>query len=120
MYAPTRESVSAHPSGLSPTSCRRTGGVRFTQRDGVVYAVLLETSLREFGIRGLDASVLTGVRWLSLDESLTWAVTDGQLRVTTPERLPVAPAYVLGLGTAHDRSSQSTFDRNSCSRLLLG
>jgi hypothetical protein len=34
---------------------------------------------------------------LGLDEPLTWSVTDGQLRVTMPDRLPVSPAYVLRL-----------------------
>jgi alpha-L-fucosidase len=73
------------------------GGVRFTQRDSVVYAVLLEVSAHEFGIRGLDASAVAEVRMLGLDEPLTWSVTDGQLRVTVPDRLPVSPAYVLRL-----------------------
>ena len=73
------------------------GGVRFTQRDGVVYAVLLEVSAREFGIRGFAASAVTGVRLLGLDEPVAWSVTGGQLRVTLPDRLPVSPAYVLRL-----------------------
>lgn len=54
-------------------------------------------SAREFGIRGLDATAVTEMRLLGLDEPLTWSVTDGELRVTMPDRLPVSPAYVLRL-----------------------
>jgi alpha-L-fucosidase len=88
----------SRPWRFADATTTEGGGVRFTQRDGVVYAVLLEVSAREFGIRGLDATAVTEVRLLGLDEPLTWSVTDGQLRVTMPDRLPVSPAYVLRLG----------------------
>ena len=73
-------------------------GVRFTQRDGSVYAILLDLPQCEFGIRGVDASALTGVRMLGLDEAVDWRVTDGMLTVRLPERMPVSPSHVLALG----------------------
>ena len=73
-------------------------GVRFTQRDGSVYAILLDLPQCELGIRGVDASALTGVRMLGLDEAVDWRVTDGMLTVRLPERMPVSPSHVLALG----------------------
>ncbi len=73
-------------------------GVRFTQRDGSVYAILLDLPQREFGIRGVDAAALSGVRILGLDETVDWRVTDDMLTVRLPERMPVSPSHVLALG----------------------
>jgi alpha-L-fucosidase len=73
--------------------------VRFTQRDGRVYAAVLDMPERAFGIRGVDAAAVSDVRLLGLDEPVEWTVDDGMLRVTLPERLPVSPAHVLDLGT---------------------
>lgn len=72
--------------------------VRFTQRGGQVYALLLDLPTREFGIRGLDASALTQVRLLGIDQPLEWWVADSMLRVRLPERLPPSPVHVLALG----------------------
>jgi alpha-L-fucosidase len=88
----------SRPWRFAEATTTEGGGVRFTQRDGAVYAVLLEVSAREFGIRALDATAVTEVRLLGLDEPLTWTVTGGELRVTMPDRLPVSPAHVLWLG----------------------
>ena len=87
----------SRPWRFADAATTEGGGVRFTQRDGVLYAVLLEVSAREFGIRGLDATAVTEVRLLGVDEPLTWSVIDGQLRVTMPERMPLSPAHVLRL-----------------------
>lgn len=73
--------------------------VRFTQRDGEVYAHVLDVPERSFGIRGVDATGIGGVRMLGLDAPVEWTVDDGMLRVTLPESLPVSPAHVLALGT---------------------
>ncbi len=73
--------------------------VRFTQRDGSVYAILLDLPGCEFGIRGVDATGVTGVRVLGLDEPVGWQVADGMLTVSLPDRMPPAPAHVLALGT---------------------
>ena len=72
--------------------------VRFTQRDGEVYATLLDLPEREFGIRGIDAAQVNDVRVLGVDQPITWRVDNGMLHVTLPERMPVAPAHVLALG----------------------
>ena len=70
--------------------------VRFTVRDGALYAVLLETpGTTEFALRGIDASGVTSVRLLGLDGDLKWSVEAGRLTVALPERLPVSPAHAL-------------------------
>lgn len=72
--------------------------VRFTQREGAVHAILLDIPTREFGIRGVDATAVTEVGLLGLDEPVEWEVRGGRLWLRTPERLPVSPAHVLTLG----------------------
>jgi len=62
----------SRPWRFADATTTEGGGVRFTQRDGVVFAALLEVTAREFGIRGLDATAATEVRLLGLDEPLTW------------------------------------------------
>ncbi|MGV0990725.1 MAG: alpha-L-fucosidase [Mycobacterium sp.] len=81
---------------LIPQTTTSAGtGVRFTARDGVVNAILLDMPEREFTLRGVDGGGVTGVRVLGLDEPVDWSVTDGALRVRLPERMPVSPAHVL-------------------------
>jgi alpha-L-fucosidase len=72
--------------------------VRFTQRDGEVYAILLDLPMRSFGLRGLDATAVSEVRVLGLDELVDWQVADGMLNITLPQRMPVSPAHVVALG----------------------
>ena len=72
--------------------------VRFTARDGAVYALLLDVSAAEFGIRGVDAGDVSEVRLLGYDGPVRWWVDAGMLRVRLPERMPVSPAHVLDLG----------------------
>ncbi|MGD9619331.1 MAG: alpha-L-fucosidase [Mycolicibacterium sp.] len=71
--------------------------VRFTRRGGTLYAILLDTPMREFGIRGLDGSQIAEVRVLGLDETPQWQVIEGMLRVRLPDRMPVSPGHVLSL-----------------------
>lgn len=72
--------------------------VRFTRRDGAIYAVLLEAPpTRRVELRDVDASGVEEVRFLGIDDGVTWEVVDGTLRVTLPDRLPVAPALTLRL-----------------------
>lgn len=73
------------------------GAVRFTRRDGVVNAILLDVSARELGIRDLDATDISDVRLLGLDQPVDWRVSAGLLRIRLPDRLPVSPAHVLVL-----------------------
>ena len=86
------------PWQIAETTTTEGSEVRFTQRDGAVNAILLDVSEREFGIRGVDATAVTEVRVLGLDEPVDWQVADGMLRVTLPERMPVSPAHVVALG----------------------
>ena len=72
--------------------------VRFTARDGAVNAILLDLAEPEFGIRGVDATDVTEVRVLGLDEPVDWRTEDTMLWVRLPERMPVSPAHVLALG----------------------
>ncbi len=75
--------------------------VRFTQRagpGGMVYAILLDLPTREFGIRDIDASEITGVRLLGAEQPVDWWVRDRMLYLRMPERMPVSPAHVLALG----------------------
>ena len=72
--------------------------VRFTQRDGALNAILLDVPVREFGIRGIDATAVTSVRVLGLDQPVNWQVAEGMLRISLPDRMPVSPAHVLVLG----------------------
>lgn len=71
--------------------------VRFTARGGAVNAILLDVPERELTLRGVDATGVTGVRVLGLDEPADWQVTDGALTVRLPERMPVSPAHVIAL-----------------------
>ena len=71
--------------------------VRFTQGDGAVNAILLDVAEPEFGIRNVDATDISAVRLLGIDEPVDWRIADGTLSVRLPERLPVSPAHVLTL-----------------------
>lgn len=86
------------PWHVAEASTTEGGAVRFTQRGGALNAVLLDMSANEFGLRGLDATDVTEVRLLGLDEPVDWRVSDTMLHVRLPERLPMSPAYVLSLG----------------------
>lgn len=72
--------------------------VRFTQHDGALNAILLDVPMREFGIRGIDATAVTNVRVLGLDQHVDWQVDGGMLTVRLPDRIPISPAHVLTLG----------------------
>lgn len=89
---------STRPWAIAEATTTEGTAVRFTQRDGAVYAVLLDLSGHEFGIRGVVAGDVTQVRIPGLEEPVDWRVTDGMLRVRLPERMPVSPAHVLALG----------------------
>ena len=86
------------PWRTAQTTTTAGTGVRFTAGDGCVYAILLDASEREFGIRGFDATGVQDVRMLGLDEPLGYGIADGILVLRLPERLPVSPAHVLRLG----------------------
>ena len=90
--------VGTRPWSIAEATTTEGGAVRFTQSDGAVNAVLLDVSAPEFGIRGVDATEVSEVRLLGLDEPVDWRVHEGLLRVRLPERLPISAAHVLTLG----------------------
>jgi len=85
------------PWAMPQATTTEGAGVRFTQRDGQVYALVLDMPTREFGIRGVDATGVTGVRLLGDRTAPGWRVTDGMLRLAMPDRLPESPVHVLAL-----------------------
>ena len=89
--------VGTRPWLRAETTTTDGGAVRFTRRDGGVNAILLDVSTPDFGIRNVDATNISDVRLLGLGQPVDWQVSDGQLRIRLPERLPVSPAHVLTL-----------------------
>jgi len=72
--------------------------VRFTTRERTVYAHLIDLPGRpDFGLRGVNARSVNGVRLLGVDEAITWKLDGDQLVVDLPERLPVAPVHTLAI-----------------------
>ena len=85
------------PWQVAEATTTEGNAVRFTLRDGELNAILLDVSATEFGLRGVDATGVTGVRMPGLGQPVEYRVSDGMLRVRLPERMPVSPAYVLTL-----------------------
>ena len=87
------------PWALAATATTEGTQVRFTQRDDVVYALLLDLpGERTFGLRGVDLSGVREPVLLGLDERLEVTTETGDVRITLPERVPVQPAYAIRLG----------------------
>lgn len=87
------------PAAVAGATTTEGTPVRFTVRSDVTYALLLDTpGARSFGIRGVDASDVGGVRLLGTQAELEWTVdSGGMLHVTLPNRIPVSAALVLAL-----------------------
>lgn len=85
------------PWAIAETTTTEGNPVRFTRSDDGLNAILLDLSRPEFGLRGVDATDVTGVRMPGLGTSVDWRVSEGMLHVRTPERMPLSPAYVLAL-----------------------
>jgi alpha-L-fucosidase len=91
--------VGSRPWDLAETTTSEGVPVRFTQRKGEVYAIVVGTvARRTFSLRHVEAAGITAVRLLGLAEPLVWSVREGELEVTLPEGLPESAAYVLRLG----------------------
>ncbi len=87
------------PWEVAATTTTEGTQVRFTTRDGRVYALLVDPpGVRRFGLRGV-AVADPAVRMLGVDEALPVRIGDGMPVVTLPERVPVSAAYALDLGT---------------------
>ena len=85
----------SRPWDIAEATTTEGNAVRFTSRDGELNAILLDVSAPGFGLRGVDATEVTGVRMPGLEESVEWRVAEGMLHVHLPERLPASPAHVL-------------------------
>ncbi len=72
--------------------------VRFTQRAGVVYAMLLATPDTGTVELPVEAPGPGPVTLLGIDQPLASAPRDGHLSITLPDRLPPSPAHALRLG----------------------
>ena len=87
----------SRPWTVAETTTTEGTPVRFTQRDGIVYAALLDLpGVRRIGLRGV---VTDGepVRLLGVDGELPVRTEEGFV-VTLPDRVPVSPVHVLELG----------------------
>jgi len=75
--------------------------VRFTQRDGVIYALLLDLpGQRNFGIRDVDLATTKSAELLGVGTVPFSLDGAGNLSVELPERVPVQAAYTLALHPA--------------------
>lgn len=73
--------------------------VRFTQRDGTLFAMLVEApGSPTFSLRGVDARHVHEVALLGVDEAIDWSVDGDRLTVSLPARLPISPVHTLRLG----------------------
>jgi alpha-L-fucosidase len=74
--------------------------VRFVQKDGEVYAVLLGLpGARTFGLRGVDGRSVDAAHIVGSRAKVGIGERDGMVEITLPERMPVEPAYSLRLGS---------------------
>ncbi len=71
-------------------------GVRFTQKRGNLYAVLMRKPLDStVEIIGLETKAGTEIKLLGCDKPLKWSQAGENLRVTLPASMPESPAYVF-------------------------
>ena len=87
------------PWQVAATTTSEGTAVRFTQRDGHVYATLLDLpGSREFTLRGVDGRGVSSVRLLGVDAPVGLGERDGEVLLTLPDAVPVSAAYVVDLG----------------------
>jgi alpha-L-fucosidase len=73
-------------------------GVRFTQKENVLYATLLETpTTTTIELNGLIPAPDMQVHCLGRTQPLAWAATPIGIRITLPADLPASPAHALKL-----------------------
>jgi alpha-L-fucosidase len=89
----------SRPWTVPSTTTTEGTEVRFTRHgDSTVFALVIDTpGRRTFALRDVDATDVTAVRLLGVDEPIAWAVVDGALQVTLPDRLPISAAHALEL-----------------------
>jgi alpha-L-fucosidase len=91
--------VGSRPCEVPESTTSSGGRVRFTQRSGNLYALLLDSSAAAFSIAGIHGSSVSGVRLLGDGGPVQWSVRDGELSITLPGRLPAAAVHALDLGS---------------------
>jgi alpha-L-fucosidase len=70
--------------------------VRFTQREGTLYALLLgRPKTPEVRIRDLTAAPGSTARWLGTDADLSWEQHGTDLTVRVPDPIPEQAAHAL-------------------------
>ena len=73
--------------------------VRLWQKDGQVYAALLDLpGTRSFALRGIDGRSVDEAHLVGTRSSVGVGERDGLAEISLPERVPVEAAYVLNLG----------------------
>jgi len=92
--------IGSRPWDVAQSTTSEGTPVRFTERQGVVYAFLLGLpGSVTFSLPQIDGSRVTEVRLLGLDQALASGTSDRGLRITLPERVGVSAVHVLHLGT---------------------
>ena len=92
--------IGSRPWDVAQSTTSEGTPVRFTERQGVVYAFLLGLpGSATFSLPQIDGSRVPEVRLLGLDQALASGTSDRGLRITLPERVGVSAVHVLHLGT---------------------
>ncbi len=74
--------------------------VRFTTRDGVLYALLLNTPVQSrISIIGVEAASVLRATLLGADEDLSHGENGGHLELEFPRNFPESAAYAIRLGS---------------------
>jgi alpha-L-fucosidase len=77
---------------------RDEAGVRFTQKPGILYVILMGTPLgSSVTIRGLQAEADMSAHLLGHDSSLSWQQSSDGVTISLPSPLPDSPALTLKL-----------------------
>jgi alpha-L-fucosidase len=84
--------------------------IRFTQKNGIVYAILLEKpASNTVTIAGLPVEKSTRIGMLGFPTSLHWSEAASGVTITMPDRLPGSQAWVLKI--APTRPMAAALDR---------
>jgi len=70
--------------------------IRFTKKDGKLYAILMDTPPRpQIEIIGLKPEPGTKIGMLGLDSEFAWSQEGENLKITLPDKLPQSPAHAI-------------------------